>query len=165
MGFIPENVIEEVLTRADIESVVSRYVLLTRKGTNMWGLCPFHSEKTASFSINPSKQIFHCFGCGKGGNAIKFIMEIEHLSYPDAIRHLGALYGVEVPETGYSGNDSQKERKNRVYDILKEAAKFYYQSLNDPDIGKPAACIAIASIYPSTTISCLDCSFLAKFIA
>ena len=138
MGFIPENVIEEVLTRADIESVVSRYVLLTRKGTNMWGLCPFHSEKTASFSINPSKQIFHCFGCGKGGNAIKFIMEIEHLSYPDAIRHLGALYGVEVPETGYSGNDSQKERKNRVYDILKEAAKFYYQSLNDPDIGKPA---------------------------
>ena len=138
MGLIPDNVIDEVLTRADIESVVGRYVLLKRSGGNLWGLCPFHSEKTASFSVNPAKGIYKCFGCGKGGNAISFIMEIEHLNYPEAIRHLGALYGVEIPETTSSGNDISKDEKNRVYDILKEAARFYYKSFNDPDIGKPA---------------------------
>jgi len=138
MGLIPDNVIDEVLTRADIESVVGRYVLLKRSGGNLWGLCPFHSEKTPSFSVNPAKGIYKCFGCGKGGNAISFIMEIEHLNYPEAIRHLGALYGVEIPETTSSGNDVRKDEKNRVYDILKEAAKFYYKSFNDPDIGKPA---------------------------
>ena len=113
-------------------------MLLKRSGGNLWGLCPFHSEKTASFSVNPAKGIYKCFGCGKGGNAISFIMEIEHLNYPEAIRHLGALYGVEIPETTSSGNDISKDEKNRVYDILKEAAKFYYKSFNDPDIGKPA---------------------------
>ena len=138
MGLIPENVIDEVLTRADIESVVGRYVLLKRSGGNLWGLCPFHSEKTASVSVNPSKGIYKCFGCGKGGNAISFIMEIEHMSYPEAIRHLGGLYGVEIPETGFSGDSIQKEEKNRVKDILKEAAKYYYKSFNDEDIGKPA---------------------------
>lgn len=138
MGLIPDNVIDEVLTRADIESVVGRYVLLKRSGGNLWGLCPFHSEKTPSFSVNPAKGIYKCFGCGKGGNAISFIMEIEHLNYPEAIRHLGALYGVEIPETASSGNDISKDEKNRVYDILKEAARFYYKSFNDPDIGKPA---------------------------
>lgn len=138
MGRIPDNIIDEVLTRADIESVVGRYVLLKRSGGNLWGLCPFHSEKTASFSVNPSKGIYKCFGCGKGGNAISFIMEIEHLNYPEAIRHLGNLYGVEIPETGDSGDSIQKEEKNRVKDILKEAAKFYYKSFNDETIGKPA---------------------------
>ena len=138
MGLIPDNVIDEVLTRADIESVVGRYVLLKRSGGNLWGLCPFHSEKTASFSVNPAKGIYKCFGCGKGGNAISFIMEIEHLNYPEAIRHLGGLYGVEIPETGYSGDSVQKEEKDRVKDILKEAAKFYYKAFNDENIGKPA---------------------------
>lgn len=138
MGLIPDNVIDEVLTRADIESVVSRYVLLKRQGANLVGLCPFHSEKTPSFSVNPSKNIYKCFGCGKGGNSIKFIMEIEHLSYPEAIRYLAGIYGVEIPETGGSGSDVKKEERNRVYDILKEAAKYYYKSFNDPDIGKPA---------------------------
>ena len=138
MGLIPDNVIDEVLTRADIESVVGRYVLLKRSGGNLWGLCPFHSEKTPSFSVNPAKGIYKCFGCGKGGNAISFIMEIEHLNYPEAIRHLGGLYGVEIPETGYSGDSVQKEEKDRVKDILKEAAKFYYKAFNDENIGKPA---------------------------
>ena len=138
MGLIPENVIDEILTRADIESVVGRYVLLKRSGSNLWGLCPFHSEKTASFSVNPAKGIYKCFGCGKGGNAINFIMEIEHMNYPEAIRHLGGLYGVEVPETGFSGDSIQKEEKNRVKEILKEAAKYYYNAFNDEHIGKPA---------------------------
>lgn len=152
MGLIPESVIDEVLTRADIESVVGRYVLLKRQGGNMWGLCPFHSEKTASFSVNPSKGIYKCFGCGKGGNAISFIMEIEHLNYPEAIRHLGGLYGVEIPETGYSGDSIQKEEKNRVKDILKEAAKFYYKSFNDPDIGRPAREYAVKRCLTKQTL-------------
>ena len=138
MGLIPESVIEEVLMRADIESVVSRYVQLKRSGSNLWGLCPFHTEKTPSFSVNPSKNIFRCFGCLKSGNSIKFIMEIEHMSYPEAIRHLAGLYGVEITETGSSGESIKKEEKDRVKDILKEAAKFYYKSFNDPEIGKPA---------------------------
>lgn len=152
MGLIPESVIDEVLTKADIESVVGRYVLLKRQGGNLWGLCPFHSEKTASFSVNPSKGIYKCFGCGKGGNAISFIMEIEHLNYPEAIRHLGGVYGVDIPETGYSGDSVQREEKNRVKDILKEAAKFYYMSFNDPDIGKPAREYAVKRCLTKQTL-------------
>ncbi len=143
MGLIPDNIIDEVLSRADIESVVGRYVQLKRSGSNLWGLCPFHSEKTPSFSVNPSKGIYKCFGCSKGGNAIGFIMEIEHLSYPEAIRHLAAQYGVDIPETGYSGENIHKEEKNRVKDILKEAAKFYYKSFHDPEIGAPARAYAV----------------------
>ena len=92
MGLIPDNVIDEVLTRADIESVVGRYVLLKRQGANLWGLCPFHSEKTPSFSVNPAKGIYKCFGCGKGGNAIKFISEIEKGDYFNWV--------MELKETG-----------------------------------------------------------------
>ena len=139
MGLIPESVIEEILLKADIESVVGRYVSLNRKGGNMWGLCPFHHEKTASFSVNPSKNIYKCFGCGKGGNAISFIMEIEHLSYPEAIRFLGSQYGVEVPDAAEeAGNEERKEKTKRVKNLLTEAAKFYYLQFNDPDVGVPA---------------------------
>lgn len=138
MGLIPDNIIDEILTRADIESVVGRYVSLKRSGSNLRGLCPFHSEKTPSFSVNPAKGIYKCFGCSKGGNAISFIMGVEHMNYPEAIRYLGSLYGVDIPETGFTGESIQKEEKNRVKDILKEAAKFYYKSFHDPDIGTPA---------------------------
>lgn len=139
MGLIPESVIEEILLKADIESVVGRYVSLNRKGGNMWGLCPFHHEKTASFSVNPSKNIYKCFGCGKGGNAINFIMEIEHLSYPESIRFLGSLYGVEVPDAREeAGQEERKEKTKRVKNLLTEAAKFYYLQFNDPETGIPA---------------------------
>lgn len=139
MGLIPENVIDEILLKADIESVVGRYVSLSRKGGNMVGLCPFHNEKTPSFSVNPSKNIYKCFGCGKGGNAINFIMEIEHLNYPEAIRFLGSLYGVEVPDTRDGAeNDKSREKRKRVLELLKEAARFYYLQYNDPEAGVPA---------------------------
>ena len=136
---IPESVIDEILLKADIESVVGRYVSLSRKGGNLWGLCPFHHEKTASFSVNPSKGIYKCFGCNKGGNAINFIMEIEHLNYPEAIRYLGGIYGIEVPDTRDSSNsDAAREKTKRVKALLNEAAKFYYKQFNDPDTGAPA---------------------------
>ena len=85
---IPEQFIDELVARSEISDVVSSYVHLTRKGNNLWGLCPFHNEKTPSFSVSPDKQIYHCFGCGKGGGVISFIMEIENLPFPDAVRLL-----------------------------------------------------------------------------
>lgn len=138
MGMIPDSVIEEILSKADIESVVGRYVSFTkRSGQNLFGLCPFHSEKTPSFSVSPNKGIYHCFGCGKGGNSISFIREIERLSYPEAVRFLGKQYGVEVPEynTGYN-DDSLRQKKERVRALLNEAGIFYHNCLNDK-AGKP----------------------------
>ena len=87
---IPEQFVDELVARSEISEVVSSYVHLTRKGSNLWGLCPFHNEKTPSFSVSPDKQIYHCFGCGKGGGVISFIMEIENLPFPDAVRLLAA---------------------------------------------------------------------------
>ena len=139
MGLIPENVIDEILLKADIESVVGRYVSLKRKGSNMWGLCPFHHEKTPSFSVNPSKGIYKCFGCNKGGNAINFIMEMEHLSYPEAIRYLGGIYGVDIPDTrDDAAGEAGRERTKRVKAMLTEAAKFYYLQFNDEKTGVAA---------------------------
>ena len=92
---IPEQFIDELVARSEISDVVSSYVHLTRKGNNLWGLCPFHNEKTPSFSVSPDKQIYHCFGCGKGGGVISFIMEIENLPFPDAVRLLAQRAGLE----------------------------------------------------------------------
>ena len=96
----PDSFIEELLERNDISDVVSSYVRLSRKGSNLFGLCPFHNEKTPSFSVAPDKQIYHCFGCGKGGGVIGFVMEIENLNFPDAVRFLAKRAGMTVPETG-----------------------------------------------------------------
>lgn len=139
MAQIPESVIEEILNKADIESVVGKYVSFTKRtGQNLFGLCPFHSEKTASFSVSLNKNIYHCFGCGKGGNAIRFIMDLERLSYPEAIRFLGNQYGVDVPEYSVGGNNENlKSRKKRVTELLNEAGKYYYKCFSDPE-GKPA---------------------------
>lgn len=139
MGRIPDSVIDEVLAKADIADVVGNYVALKSKGTNMWGLCPFHDEKTPSFSVNPSKGIFKCFGCQKGGNAIGFIMAMEGLDYREAIVYLADRYGVTIPDDASSeAEDQLKRKKERVSNILKEAARFYYKSYHDEDTGKPA---------------------------
>ena len=92
---IPEQFIDELVARSEISDVVSEYVALTPKGGNLWGLCPFHTEKTPSFSVSRDKQIYHCFGCGKGGGVISFVMEMEHLSFPDAVRHLAKRVGID----------------------------------------------------------------------
>jgi len=149
---VPESIVDEVLTNADIASVVSRYVTLTRKGTNMWGLCPFHKEKSPSFSVNPLKGIYKCFGCGKGGNSINFIMEIEKLTYLDAVKHLGRLYGVEIPENGYLEYETKMNEKKRIKDILLEASEFYYKSYNDEHIGKSAREFASKRGIPKQTL-------------
>lgn len=138
---IPRAFIDELTQRADIAEVVSAYVPLTRKGANLWGLCPFHNEKTASFSVSPDKQIYHCFGCGKGGGAISFLMEMENLTYPEAIRLLADRMGMEVPEEDFGDRDWRR-RRERILTLNKLAARFYYEQLSTPQGAAVAEYIA-----------------------
>ena len=134
-GRIPQEIIDEIASRVDIVDVVGRYVPLKKQGANYTGLCPFHNEKTPSFSVSPSKQIYHCFGCGAGGNVFKFLMEIEHLSFPEAVRKLADETGVKVPERQMSETDRrQYEKRNR---LLKwnDYAAYYYQAVLHSDKG------------------------------
>ena len=126
-----DQFLDEVVARNDIADVISGYVTLTRKGGNLFGLCPFHNEKTPSFSVAPDKQIYHCFGCKKGGGVINFIMEIENLSYPDAIRFLAKRVNMEVPEDRESA-DADRLRK-RLLALNRDAARWYYGVLQSPD--------------------------------
>ena len=128
----PDNFITELTERNDIVDVVSGYVRLTkRSGANMFGLCPFHSEKTPSFSVSPDKQIYHCFGCGKGGGVINFIMEEENLTFPEAVRFLAKRAGMEVPED--DGDREAGRRRARLLELNRDAARFYYQLLQQPE--------------------------------
>ena len=127
---IPEAFLDELVARSEISDVVSSYVHLTRKGNNLWGLCPFHNEKTPSFSVSTDKQIFHCFGCGKGGGVISFVMEIEHLPFVEAVRVLAQRAGMELPENGE--NEGYRRRKERLLALNKEAARFFHQLLLSP---------------------------------
>ena len=136
---IPERFLEELGDRLNIVEVVSAYVPLTKKGGNYWGLCPFHHEKTPSFSVSEEKQIFHCFGCGKGGGAIRFIMEIESLSFPDAVRKLAQQEGMTVPEDTEDGH--WRDRRRRLLELNKEAARYYRAMLSQPEGARVAAYI------------------------
>lgn len=130
MPLFSEEFLEELSQRNDIVDVVSGYVNLTRRsGANQFGLCPFHGEKTPSFAVNSEKQIYHCFGCGKGGSVINFIMEIENLSFPDAVRFLAKRAGMEVPE---SGHDENRGRRTRMLELNRDAARFFYEQLIAP---------------------------------
>ena len=128
---IPRTFIDELTRRADIVDIVNGYVPLTKKGANHWGLCPFHSEKTASFSVSQDKQIYHCFGCGKGGGVLSFLMEIENLTYPESIRLLADKMGMEVPEEDAADRDWRR-RRERILELNKLAARFYYEQLGTP---------------------------------
>ena len=124
---IPERFIDELVTRTDIVDLVSEYVRLNKKGRNYWGLCPFHSEKTPSFSVSADKQIYKCFGCGKGGGAINFIMEVDHLPYVDAVKVLAKRVNLEVPET--STNPGMRERRKKLLEINRAAARVFHHWL------------------------------------
>ena len=127
----PQSFMDELLARSDIVDVVGSYVQLTRKGSNLFGLCPFHSEKTGSFSVSPDKQIYYCFGCKKGGGVVNFIMEEENLTFPDAVRFLAKRAGMEVPEE--DGDREAGRRRQRLLDLNRDAARFYYQLLQQPE--------------------------------
>ena len=126
---IPEGFITNLLDRADIVDVVSRYVPLKKAGRNYMCCCPFHKEKTPSFSVSPAKQFYKCFGCGKGGNAIGFVMEIEHLSFPEAVEKLAGYYGLEVPKDTSPRAQAAREKSKTLADFMKEAADYYTAQL------------------------------------
>lgn len=126
----PPSFIDELVARNPIEEVVSQYVSLTRRGSNQFGLCPFHGEKTASFSVAADKGIFYCFGCHKGGGVINFIMEIENLSYPDAVRFLAKRVGMDVPED--EQYQSRYKQQERLWALCAEAARFFHATLYSP---------------------------------
>ena len=128
---IPESFLDELNSRVNIVDVVSSYLPLNKKGANYWGLCPFHHEKTPSFSVNESKQIFHCFGCGKGGGPVRFVMEMDSLPFPEAVRKLAQQAGLEVPDDS-PGDGAWREKRRRILELNKEAARFYRSMLSDP---------------------------------
>ena len=125
-----DDIIEEVRQKNDIVDVVSQYVRLTRRGSTYFGLCPFHNEKTPSFSVTPGKQMYYCFGCGAGGNVYNFIMEYENYTFGEALKHLADRAGVELPKIEYSREIREKaEQRAELLEINKQAAQYYYYQL------------------------------------
>ncbi len=146
----PAAFIDELIARNPIEDVVGQYVNLRRAGSNMFGLCPFHGEKTASFSVAPDKGMYYCFGCHKGGGVINFQMEIEGLSYPDAVRALAKRVGMEVPED--EQYQSRYKAQERLWALHKEAARFYHSKLYAPE-GQEALKYATGRGMPKSTLT------------
>ena len=132
-----EELIEEVRNGNDIVDVISQYVILKRSGRNFFGLCPFHKEKSPSFSVSPDKQIFHCFGCGVGGNVIHFVSQLEHLNFKETIELLAERANINLPKLDNSVQDKNAVLKAKVYDVNEETAKFYHENLYKPT-SKPA---------------------------
>ena len=143
-----ESFLTELTERNDIVDVVSGYVRLGKKsGSNMFGLCPFHSEKTPSFSVSPDKQIYHCFCCGKGGGVINFIMEIENLSFPEAVEFLAKRAGMAMPQ---EENDRESRKRSRMLALNRDAARFFYTQLSTPQGGAARDYMAKRRIGPAT---------------
>ena len=133
-GRIPQGWLDELRDRADIVQVVSRYVQLTPKGGRYWGLCPFHGEKTPSFTVNPQRQMYYCFGCHAGGSAITFVMEMEHLEFMDAVKLLAEQVHMDMPQLAPSREDAEsKSRKERLYEVNRQCARFFHSQLWKPE--------------------------------
>ncbi len=131
--YYPDELIEEVRIKNDIVNVISGYVRLQKKGSNYFGLCPFHNEKSPSFSVSPGKQMYYCFGCGAGGNVITFLMEYENATFQEAVKILAERAGINLPEMEYNEEARQKEsRRSRLLEINKAAARYYYYMLRNP---------------------------------
>ncbi len=138
MPMYSEDIINEISSKIDIVDVISPYVSLKKKGNTYFGLCPFHSEKTGSFSVSPSKQMFYCFGCGKGGNAYTFLMQHENMTFPEAIEALAEKAGVELPKAEMTNEQRAfQNKKAQLFEIQKEAAKYFYLLMRD-ERGKAA---------------------------
>ena len=133
MQKLPAEFIDELRTRYDIVELISQYVQLKKTGRNYFGLCPFHAEKTPSFSVSQDKQIFHCFGCGEGGNVYSFLMKIEGLTFPEAVRQLAERAGIPLPQTTGSPAVRQAElTKNRLRQLMQLANRYFQYQLQQP---------------------------------
>ena len=128
--YYPDELVEEVRAKSDIVDVISGYVRIQKKGSSYFGLCPFHNEKSPSFSVSPGKQMYYCFGCGAGGNVFTFIMNYENFTFPEAVKLLAERAGVNLPEIEYSEEIKKKENKRaKLLEVNKEAAKYFYYQL------------------------------------
>ena len=139
---ISKRSIQEVFNTAQVEHIIEEYVNLKRRGVNLIGLCPFHDEKTPSFTVSPSKNIYKCFGCGKGGGPVQFLMDHDHLSYPEAIRNLAAKYNIELEEDDKADDEAWKEKKNleESYYLINEfAGNYYHDKLFNSNDGRTLA--------------------------
>ena len=132
MPFYSDEIVEEVRSRTDIVDVISQYVKLHKRGSNYVGLCPFHNEKTGSFSVSAGKQMYYCFGCGAGGNVITFLMNYENATFPEVLQELAQRAGIELPTQEYDREQKQRaDKRSRLLDIQKDAAKYYYALLRN----------------------------------
>ena len=133
MPYYPEEIVESVRERNDIVDVVGSYVSLKKRGSTYFGLCPFHNEKTPSFSVTPSKQMYYCFGCGAGGNVFTFLMEYEHMEFVEAVQELAGRCGVTLPERELDDREkNEKNRREKMLDANREAARYYYAYMKQP---------------------------------
>jgi len=128
---LSDSFLQELKMKSDIEDVISTYVTLKRRGATLVGLCPFHNEKTPSFTVYPATQSFYCFGCGAGGDAITFLKKIENLDYLDAVKTLAQRAGLQMPQEGF--DDSLSKRRRRILEMNREAARFYHSVLLSPE--------------------------------
>ena len=134
---ITQKSVQEILETVKVEDIIQDYVSLKRRGVNMIGLCPFHNEKTPSFTVSPAKNIFKCFGCGQAGDAVKFLMEHEQLTFPDALRHIARKYNIDIEETAPTPEAlAQQQTADSLYIVLEYAKKYYEDQLFNTDLGK-----------------------------
>jgi DNA primase len=124
---IDHNTIQKIIDTAEITEVVQDYINLKKRGVNYLGLCPFHNEKTPSFTVSPAKGIYKCFGCGKGGNSVNFIMEHEHLGYPEALKYLAKKYNIEVVEKELTAEEIQQQNERDSLLVVSKYANTYFQ--------------------------------------
>src|SRR5512134_557757 len=136
-GLISQEVINQIKDRIDIVDIVGQHVSLTRAGQNLKGLCPFHQEKSPSFTVSPSRQIFHCFGCGAGGNVFTFLTRITGASFPETVRELGRKVGIEVQES-IANSGPQAAQTGRIEQLNQAAAAWFQQNLRDDRVGAEA---------------------------
>jgi len=135
--YFSEELVEEVRLKNDIVDVISGYVKLQKKGSSYFGLCPFHNEKSPSFSVSPNKQMYYCFGCGAGGNVLTFVMEYENFTFVEAVKHLADRAGVQLPEVEYSMEEKMKaDKKAAILEMNKMAANYFYSQLQSPNNAK-----------------------------
>ena len=137
MARYSDELLDEIKSKNDIVDIISQYVVLKRSGRNFFGLCPFHKEKSPSFSVSPDKQIFHCFGCGVGGNVFHFVSKIENINFKESVEMLANRAGVELPTLENPEDDRIAKLKSRIYELNSETAEFYHQNLYKPT-AKPA---------------------------
>ena len=137
---IPEDVIDDVRTSVDIADVVGRYVQLRKAGKNLFGVCPFHDEKTPSFSVSESKQIFHCFSCGRGGNVFKFLMDLENLSFPESVRRVAEFGNIPLDQSYFTSTkkSSYTSEQSALIDLYEKASELFSHILLNTKLGEDA---------------------------